>query len=270
MPFLRNSPVPASTHRNLAAGLPLLLAVAACCLQAGCVTSRKYRLANASAPAAVPMNFSAIATPVDLTVNSVIVFKGPGSWKREARWDEYLVSLVNHGQQPATIESVELVDLLGQSRAPGDDPWKLEKLSRSNWSRYGKGGLKVVAGIEAATVYVASLQGVAFGSFLGGSAAAGGGAAAGLSVIPVLGAVDIAVVAVMNHRNKAKVQQEFQRRRINMPRSIEPGEVLAGSLYFPMTPGPQRMLVRGSDGRRAFEVVLDLQPLAGLHLKAKQ
>ena len=40
-----------------------------------------------------------------------------------------------------------------------------------------------------------------------------------------------------------------------------------GSLFFPVVPGPQQMILHGKEGRVPFELALDLKPLAGLHLK---
>ena len=88
-----------------------------------------------------------------------------------------------------------------------------------------------------------------------------------MSVIPIIGLVDITAVAVMNHKNKASVQQEFQRRRLALPHGVAPGESVTGSFFFPMTPGPQRLILRGHSGELPLEVVLELGPLSGLHLQ---
>jgi hypothetical protein len=233
------------------------------CALVGCVTSKKYRLARLDTPAAQPLGLSIVSASVELDA-TVIVFKGPGSWKAEARWDEYMVSLVNHREQPIVIESAELIDLQSQPRAPGAAPWKLEKLSRSNWDKYGKQGLHLAEGIGAATLYAGAIVGASNAAILSGGAAGGG--AAVLTVIPLIGLVDVSLVAVMNHRNKARVQAEFQRRRLNLPLPLAPGESKSGSFFFPMTPGPQRLVVHGHDGEQPLNVVLELKPLAALHL----
>ena len=231
----------------------------------GCVTAKKYRLAKPSTPPAKTLGWSASTAPVELTLQSLIVFKGPGSWKREARWDEYVVQLANHGEQPVTISSAVLLDLRGTPQFPGNDPWALEKLSRTNWDRYGKTGLKLLAGAGAVVVYGAAVEAVAVAGLMGGGAA--GGAVLVLDLIPVMAVVDITAVAVMNHSNKDKVQKEFTRRRLVLPRTLGPDEAVAGSLFFPMTPGPQRLILQGRSAGAPFELTLELKPLAGLHLK---
>ncbi len=247
-------------------GVPLIIALALTCALTACVTSKKYRLAKADTPAAQPMNLKVAVAPIELTLATLIVFKGPGSWKREARWDEYVVVVLNSGEQPVVVDSAELIDLQGQVRTPGDDPWKLEKLSRSNWDKYGKTGLHVVEGVGAAALYAGAVASVTYGSIMGVGASSAGGVAA-LSVIPIIGLVDVSAVVVMNHKNKASVLHEFQRRRLALPHSVAPGESVTGSFFFPMTPGPQRLILRGHNGELPLVVVLELGPLSGLHLQ---
>ena len=230
----------------------------------GCVTSKKYRLAKDDTPPARTLGWSISTPAAELTLNKVIIFKGPGSWKKEARWDEYLVQISNHGSQPLTIESAQLIDVSNAPQIPGGDPWKLEKISYTNWDKYGKTGLKVLAGAGAVALYGAATYSVALASAWGG--AAGGGAVAMLSIIPVVALVDITAVAVMNHQNKGKVQAEFDRRRLALPLTIAPGQDVAGSFFFPMTPGPQRLIIKGRSADAPVEILLQLKSLADLHL----
>lgn len=244
----------------------LLLGLAgALVTQTGCVTSKKYRLAKAHTPPPKILNWNAVTPPIELTLQTVNIFKGPGSWKREARWDEYVVQLANHGEQPATVDSAALTDLQGNPQFPGSDPWVLEKLSYTNWDKYGKAGLTLVAGAGAIVVMGAMVEGAAYGSIMAGGTTTG--AVAFLNLVPVIAVVDITVVAFMNHNNKGKVQEEFKRRRLTLPRTLRPGETVAGSLFFPMTPGPRRLTLTGKSGETPFELVLELKPLATLHLK---
>ncbi|MBI2498133.1 MAG: hypothetical protein HYV75_09595 [Opitutae bacterium] len=48
----------------------------------GCVTSKKYRLAKKDTPPAQAFGWQASVPGADLTLQTVIVFKGPGSWQR--------------------------------------------------------------------------------------------------------------------------------------------------------------------------------------------
>lgn len=241
--------------------VPLAIALLAL---TGCVTSKKYRLAKDNTPPAQTLDWSAATSLAEVKLHSLIVFKGPGSWKREARWDEYVVQIANRAAAPLVIESAELVDVLGAPQLPGDDPWKLEARSKANWSKYSGAGLNIVLGAGAFLLYATAESAVALSSMMGGGAGAG---AAGLALVPLIAVVDIAAVAVMNHNNRAKVQAEFDRRRLRLPLTLTPGATMAGSLFFPTTPGPQRLVIRGNSGGQPCEIVLDLKPLAGLHLK---
>ncbi len=253
-------------HTSGAAARELLL-FAMSLLLSGCVTSTKYKMAKDGAPPAQPYGWTTATPPAELTLATLIVFKGPGSWKREARWDEYVVRIVNRGAQPLTVESATLVDLLGQPQLPGSDPWQLEKLSRTNWEKYGKTGLKLIAGAGAVALYVGASYAVATSSIMAGPGAAAGGVAA-LNIIPLIAVVDIGVVAIMNHNNKVAVQAEFDRRRLKLPLTVAASANAEGSFFFPMTPGPQRLVVKARSGDTPVELVLDLKPLAGLHLDA--
>lgn len=238
----------------------------------GCVTSKKYKMATKQG--ALPpqaLNWAAGDAAGDVVLQSVIIFKGPGSWKREARWDEYTVAITNRGLDPLVIEAAVLIDLLGVPREWGVDPWQLEKLSYTNWDKYGKTGLKLVAGAGAVAIYIGAVSGVTLGAGLwaapGAAAGAGAGAAAALVLLPVVAVVDITAVAIMNNQNKKKVLAEFNRRRLPLPVTIAPEKSVAGSFFFPMTPGPKKLFLRGRRGDQPVELVVDLAPLAGLHLK---
>jgi len=246
----------------------VLSLVAVALVQTGCVTSKKYKLAKEDVPPARALGWSVAAPPAQLTLATLIVFKGPGSWKREAKWDEYVVQLTNTGDRPLAIEGAELHDLMGEPQAPGIDPWQLEKQSATNWDKYGKNGLKLLAGAGAVALYIGSASAIAATSALSGAAA--GGAVALLNVIPIVALVDVTAVAVMNRNNRAKVVAEYDRRRLVLPLTLAPNSKVEGSLFFPMTPGPQRLVFRGRSGEAPMQFGLELKPLAGLHLKPGQ
>src|SRR3954464_15504523 len=88
-------------HRTLRVALLL----GASLILAGCVTSKKYKMVptEGARPPQV-LGWQVNTAGADLTLQSVIVFRGPGSWKREARWDEYVVTMANHGAAPLVVE----------------------------------------------------------------------------------------------------------------------------------------------------------------------
>ena len=48
-----------------------------------------------------------------------------------------------------------------------------------------------------------------------------------------------------------------------------PGEALQRSAFFPVTPAPQRLVLRYAVGAEPRELALDLPALAGLHIAPK-
>lgn len=250
----------------------LLLVLAA--VSTGCISS-KYKLAPSSTPPPVALNLAVPATPsappVKATVHTVIVYRGPGSWKQDAYWDEYIVSVANRGSTPVTIESATLIDFQDQPAAPGGSPWELEKQSRSYEARIAR-TIGDVLKVGGATVLTGAATGTAVVLGTWGLSASQASAAMALGGVAVMVAATVAVPvysAVVNSRNKRDVESEFRHRRLMLPAMLVPGLAVQGSLFFRISPGPQRLALRCrvADGETK-DVVIDLAPLAGLHLKA--
>lgn len=117
-------------------------AVGVCLLtvQSGCVSS-KYRMARKDTPPVQVLNLAfPPAPPLQATLAALITYGGPGSWKRQALWDEYVVEIVNRGERPLVIASATLVDSKGVAYAIGTDPWALEKQSKMLEQQYKHNG----------------------------------------------------------------------------------------------------------------------------------
>ena len=217
------------------------------------------------------MNLTTPGQFVQPTVHAVVVFGGPGSWKKEAYWDEYVVSIANHGATPVAIESVLLTGIAGASVSPHDNPWALEKVSRSAASRnFGMAkDVAVQLGGGLATVLGVGLIGAAS---VGGGATVLGGIAAGAAATGAVVVTAPLVVGTSLYRNysgRKEIEAEFTRRRLAPPITVPPGQRVQGSLFFPITPSPTRLsfLCRAE---QPLEVAIDLAPLAGLHLKEQK
>ena len=240
-----------------------LAALFATCALAGCVSS-KYRFAEAaSTPPPVVLTLAAPQAPLGAMVDTVIVFQGPGSWKHNAYWDEYRLTLTNRTGSPLNVESAYLTGIARQPAAPGTEPWALEETSRTLADK--SFGLAKDVTIQLGSGLGATSLAAGVGAALGGSGlAAVGGAALGVVVaVPT-------VVGVSLYRNisgRHEIEREFAHRRLVLPATLAPGEVAPGSLFFPITPGPQRLVLRGRADGQPVEVAIDLAPLAGLHLK---
>ncbi len=243
----------------------VILTKALLCAHTGCTTAKKYRMVKKPEPPRPSLEWSETNGTAKLTVEHVIVFKGPNSWKREARWDEYVVRLENLGDVPWQVTRVELVDLRGEPQLPGEDPWELEKRSTTNWKRYRSAGLKLLAGAGAVVLYGSAVSAVALGSILGGAGATGGSAV--LNAVPVVFLVNVVVVMGLNDSNRKKVEAEFARRRLVLPLEIAPQSGLQGSWFFPMTPAPRSLRIHAQRGSEMFVIERPLPELGKLHLK---
>jgi hypothetical protein len=232
---------------------------------AGCMSSR-YKMAATPKPtdaAPVILNLTVEEGPVAAVVQSVIIFHGPGAWKKEAYWDEYLVAIANRGSTDLIVDRATLVGLPADARSAAVHPWLTEKASRSALD-YNFGLAKNVAvqiGGGFGTVLAAMTVGgvIAPAGFL-----IPAGAAVGFVV-----AVPVAIGGTIyrNFTGRRKVEAEFARRRLALPLTIKPGETVQGSLFFTITPGPRQLSLAYTTGGEARTVSVDLAPLAGLHLR---
>jgi hypothetical protein len=249
--------------RSHAAAAALGAAALALC---GCVT-RSYKLAPKNTPAPVTLHLEAAQPPVEAAVHHVIVYHGPGSWKREAYWDEYVVSLSNRGLAPITIDAVVLHDQQGAPVEPGVDPWALERLSKKWWETNAarQTGAYVVLGVGTAAGAGVAMASV-YSGLMGASVSAGASTAGTIGAATAFTLPLVAVgTVVANLHSKHKIDAEFARRRLPLPLTLAPGQTVQGSLFFRITPGPQRLALHGRAADQPCDVTIPLTPLAGLH-----
>lgn len=249
--------------RAIVASAAIIATILSC--ESGCVAT-KYKLAKKGTPPVQPLNIPfPPALPLVATLASLISYGGPGSWKRAALWDEYVVTLENRGGQSLSIDSAALADSAGTQYASGTDPWALEKQSKTLEKQYkdhgeaflrtaGPGVLVVGGGAAAAS---ATAGGAAFIS-----PALAGAAVAAVVVLPVY---YLTVVGV-NHHNKKAVTAEFKRRRLLLPLTIAPAETRTGSLFFPTVRSPGSLTLQWSDEGGSAVAELPLEFLHALHV----
>jgi hypothetical protein len=247
---------------RLRAPVAIARACAALCVLTGCV-SANYKFAGKDTPPAHALNVHFPPAPLEANLASVITDGGPGSWKREAFWDEYVLTLHNTGDQPLQVASVTLVDFAGTSRSAGDDPWALERESKTLERKYRDSGM-AFARIAAPRILVASAEPVVIASAGIGAAGAAAAATATAVALPVYG---LAIWGINRH-HKSAIKAEFNRRRLPLPLSLAPGETRTGSLFFPMVPNPRSIGLNYSNESGTGDAVLPLDFLRGLHVTA--
>ena len=228
-----------------------------------------YKMTKGAVQPPQLLHLIATQPPIEAVVHAVIVEKGPGAWKEEAWWDEYVVTIANHGDAPLRVDSATLLDFEGQASTPGDDPWNLERLSKKWWQTNSARnvGHAFALGVGAyGVVGVAFYSGIAATSSLtGGAAAATGVATAFVVAVPVV----VVGTLVINNNHKHKIETEFSRRRLALPATIAPGGVVQGSLFFRLSPGPQRLVLHYRTDGQPRGLAIELKPLAALHFKKR-
>lgn len=203
------------------------------------------------------MNISGADAALVATLHTVIVYRGPGSWKRNAYWDEYVVTITNPGRESVTLSQAELIDWQDQVVIAGDDPWKLEKESKEWKKGLHKAGLDTLVHIGAVIGVAGVIETAAISS---GSIVLGGATVVALPIYAV-GAI------VTNVSSRRQVATEFNKRRLVLPLTLAPGETRSGSLFFRISPSPKTLTLLGTSEGKQVRVVIGLESLAGLHLK---
>lgn len=241
----------------------LILLVAGWLAGAGCV-SKKYAAASAIGAQPTPIDANLGGEPLAVRLNSVIIYHGPGTWKQEAYWDELIVTVSNVSDRPATFGAARLVDHLGSPQTAGDNPWQTEKLSLSQKKRYEKAGVNFALNAlgYAAFTYGAVGAGVIVGAV---TTSTWSGLAAGATVGLVAVPVTAIVIYARNQNKRGVIENEFHRRRLKLPLTLQPGESQSGSLFFPMTVSPKELVVEWLQDGKAGVTRLVPAALAGLH-----
>jgi hypothetical protein len=151
-------------------------------------------------PPPVLLNLTASVPPVDLGLRTTIVYDGPGPWKRDALWDEYVVTIHNRSDKAVTLTGAVLVDFAGTGWTPGSDPWDLEKESQTLEQRYQRAGVAFArSSIPHALIAGAGVATEASGGIIAGGVAT----VAAVSVVAL--PVYYVVVWEVNHKNNAAV-----------------------------------------------------------------
>ena len=226
----------------------------------GCVSNRNA-IASASIPPAKVLGWRTETKPVELTLQSVIVYQGPGAWKANAGWDEYVVTRRNQGSEPATLDSANLLDFQSQYVVPGENHVALEKESEMRIAKINAALGNIVelgAGFSPSTIEgpLAIIGGV----YSVGAILFSGGMAA-----PIVIPINLGATAYRNASNSHEIEKELGRRRIAFPLTLAPGQEVTGSIFFPVTPGPARLEVKFHGSEQISALDLHLPQLAQLH-----
>jgi len=227
-----------------------ILASAAVALAlAGCASSRLIAPEALTEPPVLGLQAVQAGT-LRVTLHDVIARGGPGSWVREANWDEYRVTLANEGDAALSVESLELLSALPAAGIHTTSLATLDAQSLDNTRalRSLGWGYGLPGGIVAAAA-------LASGSFAG--------AAISILALPVVAVGGTIYVFSRRNRDRedaAAIRAELELRGLKTPALLGPREVLRTSAFFALTAGARQVIVRFRRGNAEHELVLDLPP----------
>jgi hypothetical protein len=212
---------------------------------------------------------------VTATLDWVIVRDGPGTWARNADWDEYQLRVSNQSDQPIKITEVFVVDSLDTRIESQSRRKSLVKGSKKTARRYRKSGVKVKAGAGAGTMLVAgaavtavgvsTAYGVANAAILSGSTTAG---SAGVVVggLMLLGPA-LAVGGIVRGVNNGAVNTRIEERQTLLPLEVSTSEEMPLNVFFPLAPSPGAVELSYTDATGEHSLVIDTSAaLDGLHI----
>jgi hypothetical protein len=237
----------------------LIVQIVLCSLLSAC--SPHIRMLKESNKELLPDYRWAATAPDGLmvTVHTVLVRNGPGSWVRDADWDEYIVTLKNSAPFALRIETLRLESpYLPFQQQSSLSLTQLEDRTRA--SLRTAGDVASVAGGVAVTVGATAL--VADATMTGTLAAA---PLAGMLIEYPL---DRAIVNHhLEHEDRSMIELTLLERGAHLALELPPDREELRSVFFPLTPGPTRLIVgyRIADEQR--ELAVPLPALARLHLK---
>ena len=204
---------------------------------------------------------------ITLLLDWVIVRGGPGTWAKNADWDEYLLRIQNNHAEPISVTSIAVYDSMGTRQETVANRPALVKESKRTQKRYKGQGVKVKAGMGTGTLVAAAGATAYVGASIGAAAiyapgALVAGAAGALVLAPVL-----AVGGVLRGVNNSKVNSIIESRQTGLPLQLNQQETQGFDLFFPLTPSPQKIEVTYTDGTGNHLLVADTsEVLTGLHL----
>jgi hypothetical protein len=240
-------------------------------LLAGCA-SVPSRILDEPLPGAVS-KYERVAMATDglqIRLDQLIVRNAPGSWVRDASWDEYILAISNHSPLTVRIERFQLHSAaLPTPQSSATSPRQLNDQS-----------VEALRAAQGAGIIISS----ALAGFGGVYAAAGssyvpvstgvGVAAAPVTIVAAPVALMTAGVGALHVKNRhyrdkqddALIELRMLEQSFRLPVEMPPGARMTQSIFFPITPAPSRLVVDYVIASGRGELSLELSELAQLHL----
>jgi hypothetical protein len=192
---------------------------------------------------------------IAIALDAVVVRNAPGSWAKDAVWDEYRFRISSTSGDKLRVTRITVVDALDQPVEPHASRSRLIDGTRDVAQRYeasGKlarspsdGTWMFVGGVAATSAAAGMLTAAAMPTtgFLAGSAAS----IAGMAVATYVAAGALAGAGVIKLVNNTQVQSEIERRHTPVPAAIG-GSASTVVVFFPIVPLPSAVEISYVDG----------------------
>jgi hypothetical protein len=146
---------------------------------------------------------------------------------------------------------------------PGDNPWILANAHKGWFEQTDSRGLTSPGRIGVGSVAAGALApAISGGVFCPALWTPTGYAVCAAIFAPIYAASAI----TFNTSGRKRVENEFLQHRLSLPLTLAPGQVVAGSLFFPVTPGPGTLAFHCRVAGQTTDQPLLLTPLANLHV----
>jgi hypothetical protein len=228
-------------------------------LLTGCSANSRIIAEPASEP--LPLALVGEENGLLIRIDGLVVPNGAGSWIRDAGWDEYQITLENRSDQPLELRGFALQDPAEEWRSAGTDPKELEDESKQLNRLYKDIGISVAIGaLPFATVAMAGGSAVVLTSSV---------ALTAFVLTPaflVAGGTYLVSSRQVEGRDQRYATWEIETRSIPVSLELDPGEQISGSLFFPIVPSPNALVVQYTRDGEPRSARLELNALAGLHI----
>ena len=248
--------------RVTAAGIAIF-----CMILAGCGGSKVLK-EEVPVERIEPLAYSADGS-LEVSLDLVVVRDGPGTWARNADWDEYRLRVANFRADPVTVQGIVVHDMQDTAITALDNRKKLVKASRDVAERFNDQGVVVVSGAGGAALATAGAvsAAVAVGTVAATGPLAMSGAAAGVATVGVLAAPVLITGGVVRGINNSKVNKEIAMRSTDLPIEVSKGDAAEITAFFPLTVSPTNIeIIYTEDGQSKSVFVDTRELLAGLHI----
>jgi hypothetical protein len=202
------------------------------------------------------------------TLDWVIVRDGPGTWAKNADWDEYLLTISNQSDLPIQLTNIIVVDSLNMRIAAQSGREQLVKASNKTVQRYKQSGIKVTAASGRITMAgAATAGGAAVGAAMGSGTIVGAGLGATIGVLVFAPA--ILVGSIVRSARHSAVNTQIEQRQTLLPLDVPAGSELMLDVFFPLAPSPGTVELTYSNATGEHDIVIDTSAtLNGLHIES--